>query len=47
MKDDNELMGLIEKYLTSGLDDLWDALIPEERKQVFVRLISEYVGATY
>jgi len=47
MKDEDELMELIEKHLESGLDDLWDSLTPEERSVVFVRLISEYVGANY
>jgi len=47
MKDDNELMELIEKHLESGLDDLWDSLTPEERGQVFSQLITEYVGANY
>ncbi len=47
MKDSGELLELIEKHLESGLDDLWDSLTPEERKIVFVGLISEYVGANY
>jgi len=47
MKDDNKLMELVEKHLSSGLEDLWDALIPEERMRVFNRFIIEYVGVTY
>ena len=48
MKDDGELLELIKKCLTDGLEELWDSLTPEERKTVFRKgLISEFIGANY
>ena len=53
MKDTDELMELIEKHLSDGLDELWDSLTPEERGLVFrgspvtASLIEDYVDVTY
>ena len=47
MRDEEELIGLVEKHLDSALGDLWDALEPEERRKVFPALIAEFVGSNY
>lgn len=47
MRDNNELMNLVERFLLASCDSLWDELTPEERQQVFPSLIKEYVEANY
>jgi hypothetical protein len=44
MMSDDEMMEIIENKLQDPLGDLWDCLSPEERKEVFSRLIIEYLG---
>ena len=46
MKTDDEILELIEKYLADGFEELWDALLPEERGSIS-RLVAEYVSSTY
>ena len=45
-KTDEELFELIRKYLDDGCGELWDRLIPEERRKVFPQLILEYLETT-
>lgn len=48
MKNSDELFALMEKHLTSGLNDLWDSLTPKERNVVFQKgLVYEWIGVTY
>ena len=47
MMSDDEIMEVIAQKLYSPLNDLWDVLTPEERKEAFTRLIVEYVEATF
>lgn len=47
MKTNEEIMELIEKHFESACDNLWDDLTPEERRQAFPNMISEYIGANY
>ena len=53
MKDDDELIELINKHLADPLDELWDSLTPKERGVVFrgssvkASLIEDYVGVNY
>jgi hypothetical protein len=47
MKTDEEIMELIQKCLASGMDRLWDQLLPEERMKAFPKLILEWVESTY
>ena len=47
MLSDDQILELIKEKLSSGLDDLWDVLTPDERMQAFSRLIVEYVECTY
>jgi len=47
MRDENKLMALVEIFLLSSCDDLWEELTSEERRQVFPKLITEFVEANY
>ena len=47
LRNDDQLIALIEKLLAKGLDELWDALTPEERRRVFPSLIVEHISSTY
>lgn len=47
MKTDEEILALIKKYLDDGCNELWDSLIPEERKKAFPQLILEYVESEW
>lgn len=47
MKTNEELLELIEKYLSDGLSELWINLEPYERRKVFSNLIIEYVESNF
>lgn len=47
MRNRDELITIVGKCLQEGLDNLWDELEPEERKQVFTDIIDEYINSMY
>ena len=47
MRNSDDIWKIIEKHLSAPLEDLWGELTPEERMQVFIRLIIEYLQANY
>lgn len=47
MKTLDEIMKIIAEKLEEPLQDLWDALTPEERREAFSKRIIEYVESTF